>query len=745
MASGDSPQKGQGVFERLDKLNEFERQPVTPDKLHGGRYFAGLFAGEHVAATEFVIGALFVIWGAKVYDVVVGLLIGNLLAVLSWTLICAPIAVGTRLTLYWYLRQIAGPVVTVLYNLLNAVLYCILAGCMITVAASAVRIPFGIAPQTGWFPEDTGFVFVVIGVGAVVVTLAILGFKRLAQFAVVCSPWMLLMFVCGAIMAMPEVGHVSNLKNFWSVAESRIWSGPGPSVSAIETRAAEDGNSKEVVLHLANLKDRLLILASGESPQQAYEPDPTRPELPGFFLSSDADPKTAVFVEAKARVENVYGEDTSGLTLDSVFAAEAQAATATAEAAPQSPPLPPFVPQSPNIPPPPPVKERIIVLHAEGVTNPQLIRYVRPKARTGAICNDNFVPLQDFTADIQGTILSVVTHIGFWHIAAFAWICNLAMHIGLSDMAIFRFAKSSWYGLYSSLGMFLGHYLAWICAGIMGAAAARLTATPLMMLDSGQVAFLSLGWAGAIAVIIAGWTTSNPTLYRAGLALQVITPNWPRWLVTLLAGVITTTIACFPFVFLYLLDFVGVYGILLMPVGAIVVVEHWIFPLLGWQRYWSSLRGQLINVPAVIAWAVGLALALVGWQTGWIHLFFLAVPVWFLTALVYLILAFLAGASRHVEKEGDLSNVTTSTSSSSPPPSTTESASKPRSTGVATFAFGAGAALCLLASLGFAIIAFLGYMEPATIKPSLLYLAIVYFVLGTLYVVNRERARAGNA
>jgi len=65
MASGDTPQKGRRVFERLDKLNEFERQPVTPDKLHGGRYFAGLFAGEHVAATEFVIGALFVIWGRR--------------------------------------------------------------------------------------------------------------------------------------------------------------------------------------------------------------------------------------------------------------------------------------------------------------------------------------------------------------------------------------------------------------------------------------------------------------------------------------------------------------------------------------------------------------------------------------------------------------------------------------------------------------------------------------------------------
>ena len=51
---------------------------------------------------------------------------------------------------------------------------------------------------------------------------------------------------------------------------------------------------------------------------------------------------------------------------------------------------------------------------------------------------------------------------------------------------------------------------------------------------------------GALAVVIAGWTTANPTLYRAGLALQVVTPNWPRWVVTLIAGAVTTLMACSP-------------------------------------------------------------------------------------------------------------------------------------------------------------------------------------------------------
>ena len=47
---------------------------------------------------------------------------------------------------------------------------------MIRVSASAIRIPFGIDPQTKWYPEDPRFVFVVLVVGTVVVGVAILGF-----------------------------------------------------------------------------------------------------------------------------------------------------------------------------------------------------------------------------------------------------------------------------------------------------------------------------------------------------------------------------------------------------------------------------------------------------------------------------------------------------------------------------------------------------------------------------------------
>ena len=187
----------------MSDITEFETSPVTADQLQPARYFAASFAGEHVAGTEFVIGAMFVTWGVSTADIFWGLLWGNLLAVLSWTFICAPIAVDTRLTLYAYLKRIAGPGTIRIYSVVNGILFCILAGTMITVSASAVRILFDIPAQVHWYPTDGRFVLVALAVGTVVVAIAIKGFRRVAQFAEVCAPWMILMFIAGALSMYP--------------------------------------------------------------------------------------------------------------------------------------------------------------------------------------------------------------------------------------------------------------------------------------------------------------------------------------------------------------------------------------------------------------------------------------------------------------------------------------------------------------------------------------------------------------
>ena len=55
----------------------------------------------------------------------------------------------------------------------------------------------------------------------------------------------------------------------------------------------------------------------------------------------------------------------------------------------------------------------------------------------------------------------------FWHIMFFAWFANMAMHIGMADLSIFRYAKKWQYGFSSAAGMYLGHYIAWIASGIL--------------------------------------------------------------------------------------------------------------------------------------------------------------------------------------------------------------------------------------------------------------------------------------
>lgn len=451
-------------------MEEFERAPVAPNALKGGRYFAASYAGEHVAGTEFVIGALFVSWGVGAGEVIGGLILGNLLAVLSWVLLCAPIATDTRLTLYAYLEKIAGPNFIKIYSVINGILFCVLAGAMITVSASAVRILFGISPQVEWYPTSITFVLIALGVGAVVSLAAMRGFSFVARFSEVAAPWMIAMFFVGGaallptiLSATPSVTAVNNWGDFLQLAETSIWIDQG-------------------------------------------------------------------------------------------------------------------------------------------------------------------------------------TDMGFWHVVAIAWGANLAFHGGLGDMSILRFAKRTSYAWYSSIGMFIGHFAAWLAAGIMGAGAAMILQQPLTSLDAGEVAFQALGPIGILVVIVAGWTTSNPTIYRSGLAFQSLHPSWSRERVTLIVGVITTIIACFPFVFTRLLDFLGIMALVMAPIGGLIFSEHFLFKRFGLPRYWRTVANSSINMAALITWILGVGVAVILGYGAQIHVLFLFIPAWLTAMVIYPILAAMMGA-----------------------------------------------------------------------------------------------------
>jgi len=467
-------------FKQFEHLDE-EQLPVAKHKLHDWTHFAGLYAAEHVAATEFVIGATFVALGAKTMDIILGLLIGNILAVLSWRFITSPIAVETRLSLYTYLNKIAGDSMTQLYNWANVIIFSVISAAMITVSASAVRFAFDIPAQLNWYPTNLWFILIVLAVGIVVVSIALYGFNAVSEFSGICAPWLFVMFTSGAMVLLPALSLdvldktlPAGWADFITLGDQSIWTG----------------------------------------------------------INNDGAPG-----------------------------------------------------------------------------------------------------------------------IGLIEVIGFGWAANSITHFGLIDMALLRFAKKKNYAYASSTGMMFGHYVAWIAAGIMGAGAAVILGKSIVELDPGDVAYYALGWSGFVIVIVAGWTTAITNLYRAGLAAQAIFFNHSRKKTTIVVGLITIAIACFPFVFSQILPLLTYAGLLVVPVGAIVFAEHQIFPRIGYTRYWSSYRKLTFSMPAVVSWGLGLGFGFGLQALDVISFYYLFIPTWFFTITIYTLIASKYGAKEKYVEE----------------------------------------------------------------------------------------------
>lgn len=469
--SRTNPEEVDQQIARMDS----EQLPAGKHEAHGPGHFAGLYASENVAGTEFVFGATFVILGAGIWDVIIGLAVGNLLAVLTYRFVTAPLAIRTRLNVYTFLDRVAGGLTSKLYNGLNAVVFAIISAAMITVSATALRLIFDFPAQTEAYPTSLGFVILAVVFGAVAVLVVAFGFNALAEFASICGPWLMVMFAVGGIALLPMVAD-----------------------QALGTTV------------LSGWSDFITI-----------------------------------------------GGDTifTGRTPDG----------------------------------------------AEGIS-----------------------------------LLGVI---------GYAWAANSFAHAGLIDMSLFRYAKKSWYGYLSATGMFLGHYMAWISAGFMGAATAAILSTSITVLEPGQVALQALGYAGFAVVIVGGWTTANANLYRAGLAGQGVFPRFSRARVTLIIGALVIVAAVFPFIYRGYLNLVTYAGIALVPIGGILFAEYWLMPKLGMTRYWARYKG-VQNTAALLAWGIPLALAVVALVLGLAPVFFLFPPAWALSVVLYLVIARSMGAAQ---------------------------------------------------------------------------------------------------
>jgi purine-cytosine permease-like protein len=226
----------------------------------------------------------------------------------------------------------------------------------------------------------------------------------------------------------------------------------------------------------------------------------------------------------------------------------------------------------------------------------------------------------------------------FWHVTFFAWFCNMAMHVGMSDLTVFRFARKSWYGIASASGMYLGHFLAWIAASILYAYQLHLDPNDTDVLP-GPLAYRACGLAGLICVVIAGWTTANPTIYRAGLAFQAVTPKTSRFVVTLVTGGVAAVAGMFPAIAMKLLDFVALYGMLLMPMGAVIFVDFWLIRKFGLHSDYAELSRRNFNWAAGLTWFLTLGTCYLLVKFAGVQIFFVSLPGWFVAAALYVILS----------------------------------------------------------------------------------------------------------
>jgi purine-cytosine permease-like protein len=443
--------------------NEYEREPVPEHKTKGLKSFVGLFASEHVAATELLIGPLFVAAGVSAFSVLVGLLVGNLLAVFTWTFLTAPIAVNKRLTLYYQLEKIGGPNIIKIYNFANGILWCFMGGAFIYVSATALFGPLNIATPaiTDWAPKNLSMIFIIVAVGAVIGYIATKGYDSIAHFANIAAPWMVVMFIIFGLSALPELG-VKSVSDFWRVANEVVW--------------------------------------------------------------KDSEP-------------------------------------------------------------------------AEGMAK--------------------------FT---------------FWHIVCFAWFGNMAWHFGMGDLSIFRYARKARYALASAAGMYLGHYIAWVTAAFLYAVQLKQDPSNTSVVP-GPMASRVAGYAGILLVLLAGWTTANPVIYRAGLAFQAIHPKWSRVRVTLVAGALACVVAVFPGFCNKFLSVAMLYGLVLMPMGAVIFADFYFIRKIGLVEFYAEKACKHIYWPPILAWLSSLMICVALWHFAGIQEFFLCLPGWLASGVIYLILS----------------------------------------------------------------------------------------------------------
>lgn len=162
--------------------------------------------------------------------------------------------------------------------------------------------------------------------------------------------------------------------------------------------------------------------------------------------------------------------------------------------------------------------------------------------------------------------------------------------------------------------------------------------------------FIGLGFAAFAIVIFGSWVLNSLNLYSAMLSVQATVPTWRERAIVLALGLFGT-LAAFMNILDYFLDFLFYLSIVFVPVAGVIVVDYlWARPQV-YQSTLDSLDGA-VSWPALLAWVLGAAVALLGSETGYSVSEIPAIDAMLVSSLGYAVLHWLF-RSKHAAMELD--------------------------------------------------------------------------------------------
>ncbi len=165
---------------------------------------------------------------------------------------------------------------------------------------------------------------------------------------------------------------------------------------------------------------------------------------------------------------------------------------------------------------------------------------------------------------------------------------------------ISRYAKSAKDAAISAfLSYFIGYSIVLIIAAVLAKATSEVDVVAIM---------IGIGWGtgGMLVLIFAQWTTNNTNIYSSALGFSVIFRKVPKYILTIIAGIIGTALAVLG-IYDHFIPFLNVLSVLIPPIGGIYTAD---FIFRHREYHFSNINNvSNVRVLSVLNWVVASAVA----------------------------------------------------------------------------------------------------------------------------------------